>query len=263
MPFYNPGPALRPTIERAVAVLEGAARPFEIVAVCDGATDGSEATIEGSWPEVLTTLTYRPNRGKGFAVRAGMARARGRLVGFIDADGDIPPEVLPELMARAEETGADIVFGSKRAKGATPHLPWVRRAASSGYRLLVRALFDLEVADTQTGVKLFRAEVARALVAEMTEERFAFDVEMFVLARRLGFGSFVEVPIRVDKRYASTISLGEARSIVVDTLKLFFRFRVRRRTLRAGTPSPRGSQAGQGDPTHAGRGVPDQDVDPG
>ncbi len=264
VPFYNPGAALRPTIERAVTALSAAGWTFEIVAVCDGATDGSEATIEGRWPGILTTVSYRPNRGKGFAVRTGMAQARGRLVGFIDADGDIPPEVLPELVARAEETGADIVFGSKRAKGSTPHQPWVRRAASSGYRLLVRILFDLEVADTQTGVKLLNGALARALVAEMVEERFAFDLEMFVLARRLGYRQFVEVPVRLDKRYTSTVSLGEARSILVDTLKLFFRFRLRKgvRTPRPRT-SPGASEAGQSDPAHAGRRVPDQDVDPG
>jgi len=252
VPFYNPGPALRPTVERVVAAVGAAGLAFEVVAVCDGATDGSETTLDGLAPGVVRTLCYRPNRGKGFAVRTGMAEASGRLVAFIDADGDIAPEVLPELMARAEETGADIVYGSKRAKAAAPHLPWLRRAASSGYRLLVRALFDLDVPDTQTGVKLLRAEVARALVATMREERFAFDVEMFVLARRLGYGSFVEVPVRVDKRLRSTVSVREAGSILVDTIKLFFRFRVLGR-----------SQPREGDAADRRPRVPQKDVDPG
>jgi glycosyltransferase involved in cell wall biosynthesis len=251
VPFYNPGPALRPTVERAVAALRSAGLAFEVVAVCDGATDGSEATLEGVAPGVVRTVCYRPNRGKGFAVRTGMAQGTGRLIGFIDADGDIPPEILPELVARAHETGADIVYGSKRAREATPHVPWLRRTASSGYRLLVGALFDLDVPDTQTGVKLLRAELARALVATMREERFAFDLEMFVLARRLGYHAFVEVPVRVDKRYTSTVSFREARSILVDTLKLFFRFRFWPSQPREGEAPDRRSR------------VPQKDVDPG
>jgi len=200
------------------------------VAVSDGATDDSTASLAGLLPGVLETVVLERNRGKGHAVRVGMQRARGRLVGFIDADGDIPPEILPDFVAAAHETGADILFGSKRHPGAQVALPWVRRLSSSAYRMLVRVLFHLSVPDTQTGVKLLRAEVASAVLPSMIEERFAFDLELFVLAQRLGYRSFVEVPVRVDKQYTSTVSVRAARTILWDTLKIYWRFRVQRRT---------------------------------
>jgi glycosyltransferase involved in cell wall biosynthesis len=236
VPFFNPGPVVRTTIERAASALAASGVSAEIIAVCDGATDGSERTLEGLLPGVLQTVVLDANYGKGHAVREGMARARGALVGFIDADGDIPPEVLPGFVDRARETGADILFGSKRQRESRAEVPWVRRVSSSGYRLLVRLLFRLAVPDTQTGVKLLRAEVVSRVLPQMVEERFAFDLELFVLAQRAGYTSFVEVPVRVDKQYASTVSAREAGTIVADTLNLFWRFRVRARRVKSSGP---------------------------
>ena len=254
VPFYNPGTVVRSTIERAATALAAAGAAAEIIAVCDGATDGSLASLEGLLPDVLRTVVLEVNRGKGYAVRAGMAQAAGRLVGFIDADGDIAPEVLADFVRRADATGADILFGSKRHPGAQPHAPLVRRLSSSAYRLLVRALFRLGVPDTQTGVKLLRAEVAAGVLPDMVEDRYAFDLELFVLARQLGFRHFLEVPVTVDKQYTSTISVGAARTIVGDTLKIFWRFRVRRSAARR--------QPGQVHRVDAPGRVPDEDVDP-
>ncbi len=232
MPFFNPGPVVKTTVERVAAALEGEGISAEIIAVCDGATDGSERTLEGLLPGVLTTVVLDANYGKGHAVREGMARARGELVGFIDADGDIPPEVLPGFVEKARASGAAILFGSKRHRASKTEVPLLRRVSSSGYRLLVRLLFNLSVPDTQTGVKLLRAEVVDAVLPKMVEERFAFDLELFVLAQRAGYRDFVEVPVRVDKRYASTVSARGASTILTDTLNLFWRFRVRRSWLR-------------------------------
>ncbi len=237
MPFFNPGPVVRTTVERAATALAGAGVDAEIIAVCDGATDGSEKTLEGLLPGVLQTVVLDANYGKGRAVREGMARASGALVGFIDADGDIPPEVLARFVERARETGAAILFGSKRHRESKAEVPLLRRASSSAYRLLVRLLFNLSVPDTQTGVKLLRAEVLDAVLPEMVEERYAFDLELFVLAQRAGFRDFVEMPVRLDKRYASTVSARGAGTILSDTLNLFWRFRVRRGSVRGSTPA--------------------------
>ena len=192
----------------------------------DGSTDASADHLRGA--PVSEVVCLAPNQGKGSAVRAGLARARGSLVGFIDADGDIPPEILPDLVAVARNSGADIVFGDKGDPGSEISVPPLRRAASALYRGLVRGLFDLGVSDTQTGVKLLREEVVDAVLPEMAEDRFAFDLELFLLAARAGFGSFVAAPVKVDKRHPSGLSVRAARGLLADTLKLFWRWRVRR-----------------------------------
>jgi glycosyltransferase involved in cell wall biosynthesis len=226
VPFYNPGPSLRPTIERASATLRASGASFEVIAVSDGSTDGSEASLVGVLPGVLTTVVLDSNRGKGFAVRLGMQRGTGRFVGFLDGDGDIAPEVLSGFVEALEGDPA-ILFGSKRHPDSVVTVPLARRASSFAYRGLVRLLFHLSVPDTQTGVKLLRADVAAAVLPYMVEERFAFDLELFVIARALGFEPFRELPVRIEKHYSGSISLRSAGSIVWDTLKIHSRFRSR------------------------------------
>jgi glycosyltransferase involved in cell wall biosynthesis len=225
IPFYNPGPQVRRTAERAATALSEAGRTFEIIAVSDGSTDGSERSLDGVLPESLRVVVLPANRGKGYAIRTGMQLAIGEWVGFIDADGDIPSEVLVPMMDLASETGAAIVFGSKRHPESDVTVSGVRRISSWGYRHLVKRLFHLAVPDTQTGVKLLRREVVSALLPLLVEERYVLDLEVFVLAQRLGFVSFVEAPIRVEKQYSSTVSVRSVRSIVWDTLKVYWRFR--------------------------------------
>src|SRR4051794_22310310 len=86
VPFYNPGMALRPTVKRIAASLQDAGVGYEVVAVSDGSTDGSEHTLTGI-PGVRV-IANPVNQGKGAALHTGFAAARGAWVGFIDADGD-------------------------------------------------------------------------------------------------------------------------------------------------------------------------------
>ena len=232
VPFFNPGPStLHDTIERSAATLSKAGISFEIVAVSDGSTDGSPAVLEGLLAGVLRTMVLPVNRGKGYALRAGMSSSSSRYVGFIDADGDIPPEVLGEFVA-ATADGPDIVFGSKLHRGARVHYPLVRKVYSWVYQRLVKVLFDLEVVDTQTGVKLISREVLSALIPLMVEDGFTFDLELFVLARQLGFDHLVGLPVRVEKRASSTISFRSVWSISGHTLAIFWRRRIQGRASR-------------------------------
>jgi glycosyltransferase involved in cell wall biosynthesis len=228
VPFYNPGPAVRTTVERAVAALEGADVSFEVIAVSDGSTDGSEALLADLDPGVVTTVVLPSNRGKGYAVRTGMGRASGRFVGFLDGDGDIEPELVAEFIAVALTEDPAIAFGSKRHPDSRVTVPVIRRIYTWGYRGLVRVLFHLSVTDTQTGIKLIRADALSAIGPRMVEERFAFDLELFVLARELGFDSLRELPVRMDKRSPNTISFRTTRTILWDTISIYKRYRTDR-----------------------------------
>jgi glycosyltransferase involved in cell wall biosynthesis len=226
VPFYNPGPVVRRTIERAANALDATGRAYEVIAVCDGSTDGSEATLRGVRPGVVRIIKLESNRGKGYAVRTGLLQARGRFVGFIDADGDIPPEQLTDFVTVAASGGADIVYGSKRDPRSSVKAPLLRRVFSRSYGGLIRLLFHLPVLDTQTGIKIVRADVASAVVPQMTEDGFAFDLELFVRAYDLGHRSFEALPVRIDKAYTTTISFPAAWTILTDSLRIYWRMRV-------------------------------------
>ncbi len=226
VPFYNPGPRLFSTVEHAVEVLRSTGVTFEILAVSDGSTDGSAASLDSLISEEVHRVVL-PHSGKGGAVRAGLARGRGRYLGFIDGDGDVPPDLLADFVAIALEQWPDVVLGSKRHPGSEVVYPPARRLYSWGYQQLVRLLFHLKVRDTQAGIKLIRREVLDQVLPLMVEDGFAFDLELLVLARHLGFQDMVEAPVRIGERFGSTISVRAVGAIFRDTLAIFWRLRVR------------------------------------
>ena len=224
VPYYNPGPVLRSTVERAVEVLRETGISFEIVTVSDGSTDGSDASLQGIDPDVVVQVVL-PHAGKGNAVRAGLARGRGRYLGFIDGDGDVPPELLAEFVEVVNKRHPDVVLGSKRHPDSDVVYPLARRLYSWGYQQLVRVLFRLDVRDTQAGIKLVRREVLADVLPLMVEQGYAFDLEMLVIAARQGHRDLVEAPVRIGRRFSSTVSRRVVIEMLRDTFAIWWRLR--------------------------------------
>ena len=227
MPYYNPGDRLRATVERAVEVLRRSGATFEIVTVSDGSTDGSERTLDGLAPDVVSRVVLPARGGKGQAVRAGLERGRGRYLGFIDADGDVPPELLGDFVEVVRNQRPDVVLGSKRHRSSQVVYPPARRLYSWGYQQLVRLLFRLDVRDTQAGIKLVRRDVLVDVLPEMTEQGYAFDLELLVVARFFGYRHLVEAPVRIGRRFTSTVSPRVVAEMLRDTLAIWWRLHVR------------------------------------
>ncbi|TMM15268.1 MAG: glycosyltransferase [Actinobacteria bacterium] len=227
VPYYNPGSRLRGTVEALVEVLLESGLSFEVITVSDGSTDGSADSLAGVAGDVRRVVLSR-NWGKGQALRAGLALGRGRYLGFIDADGDLPAELLRPFVSLMGRHEPDILLGSKRHPQSVVHYPPLRRAYSWGYQQLIRLLFHLHIRDTQTGIKLVRRDVLAAVLPHMVEKRFAFDLELFVVARRLGYRRFIEAPVRINERFSSTISPRAVVLLLLDTLAIFYRLRVLR-----------------------------------
>ena len=121
---------------------------------------------------------------------------------------------------------ADVVVGSKRHPLSLVHYPWPRRLQSLAYQLLVRLLFRVKVRDTQTGLKMFRREVAERVVDAALVKRFAFDLELLVLARHFGYVRIIEAPVQIDYKFQSTTSPRAVFSVLWDTAAIFYRLRI-------------------------------------
>ena len=225
VPYYNPGEALAPNIRRLLDVLGSSRLSFEVIAVSDGSTDGSEATIRDIEGEALRHVVLAVNQGKGAALRVGLAAGKGRYLGFIDADGDLDPELLKSFLALVDLYQPDVVVGSKRHPLSKVHYPPIRWVYSIGFQYLVKAMFRLNVTDTQTGIKLVRRDVLAAVLPRMMEKRFAFDLEMLAVARRLGYRRMLEAPVEIEQRFSSTVSIHSVFNTLVDTLAIFYRMR--------------------------------------
>jgi glycosyltransferase involved in cell wall biosynthesis len=231
VPYFNPGDRVRETVDELVRTLSGTGATFEVIAVSDGSTDGSERALADLPSELVRTVRLQHNHGKGEALRVGFTMGRGRFLGFIDADGDLPPDQVATLAAIAHDADTpapDVVLGSKRHPASEVVYPPLRRVYSWAWQQLVLALFGLRVRDTQTGLKLVRREVLADVLPRMLEKRFAFDLELLVVARRLGYHRFVEVPVRIRQRFGSTVSPRAVAGMLADLFAIFYRLRVSR-----------------------------------
>lgn len=224
VPFYNPGVrVLVDTVRRLDDTLAGLGCTYRIVAVSDGSTDGSAEALAAHAMPLVELVTLPVNRGKGAALRAGLACTQGALVGYIDADGDVPPEQLATLARIASVSGADAVLASKVHPDSELAVRRHRSAMSIMFRVGVRVLFRLDVRDTQTGLKLYRGDLIAAIVPKLHEDGFAIDVEMLVAAGRERALSIVEAPVRIVPSNRSTVSWRGALNAGAGLGRIFWR----------------------------------------
>lgn len=228
VPFANRGTHFGSHIGEVMSTLSKSGFTYEVLVVSDESTGPSEDRLAAFAAEHLRFVHLDQNQGKAAALRTVLSMGRGEYLGFIEGDGDIPADVLTDFLDIIRREQPDIVFGSKRHRRSEVSYPPLRRAYSWGYQQMNRTLFGLPIRDTQTGVKIIRRDVLSIALSLMIEKRYAFDLELFVVARKQGFRNFIEMPVRIDHRFGSAISLHYARAMLIDTLAIFYRLRILR-----------------------------------
>ena len=214
---------------------------LEVLVVDDGSSDSSRrilAEAGESNERLQAVFAYEENRGKGAAVAAGVARARGEYVLLADADLSTPLEELPKLTEALRE-GADVAVGSRHVPGAVVDRgPLHRKMTGGTFSGVVRLLTGLRVRDTQNGFKLFRTQDAQRLLAEQICPGFAFDVELLMRADRAGL-RITEVPVVYLHDSRSSVRVASASvEMLRDVTALAWRLRLRDRGGRAEAGQP-------------------------
>ncbi len=168
---------------------------YELLVVVNGSRDATESVARSYLPRFpqLRVIVEARAIGKGGAVMLGLSSARGRLIGFVDADGATPPAAFHELVRRIGDAGAVIASRRHPRSLISPRQPLSRRAASRVFNWFVRLLFGLRISDTQCGAKLMTRAAGRAVLPALGVTRWAFDVDLLFQLRRAGF-AIVEVP---------------------------------------------------------------------
>ena len=198
IPAFNEEARLPGTLRRIAGYLAGRRNllPAEVIVADDGSRDGtSRVASELAMPAnvEMRVLTLAPHRGKGAAVRAGLAASRGARVLISDADLATPIEELETLLP----VQAGIVAGSRalRRELIVRRQPLVRDLLGRFFNLLLRWLRLTSMRDTQCGFKLLDGDLARGLALQLRLDGFAYDVELLARAERVG-QRVTEVPVR-------------------------------------------------------------------
>jgi len=196
---------------------------YEIIVVDDGSSDGTAARVTDMSHPHVRIESSRTNRGKGAAIKRGIAVASGRYL--IMTDADLPYGVRGIDDCRAALKDAALVVGDRtlRPDGGVPVHP-VRQRLSDAFATLVSPLVGMSgIRDTQCGLKGMEAEFARAFLPHSAIDRFAFDVELIVFALENGF-AVRRVPVTLVRNDASTVRpVMDGPNVLADVLRIGWR----------------------------------------
>jgi glycosyltransferase involved in cell wall biosynthesis len=195
VPAYNEAT----TIEATLRQLKGVPLRLEVIAVDDASTDGTGAILDGlaGMGLVHQVLHHSTNRGKGAALKTGIAAATGSVIVAQDADLEYDPAELPRLLAPIKDGRADAVYGS-RFQGGPHRVLFFWHAVGNNLLTLVSNMFtNLNLTDMETGYKLVRADLLKRL--PLTAERFGIEVELTARLAQAG-ARIWELPISYSGR---------------------------------------------------------------
>lgn len=228
VPAYNKETEVFEVVSGFVDELKHLPYDWEIIIVDDASRDRTlreairSKKFNGNTYRIKI-FSYNLNQGKGFALYHGFKQAIGDIVVFADSDLDLPAENLTVALNYFQKAKTDIVIGSKRHRFSRVNYPLIRRVQSLTYQFIIKILFDLSVTDTQVGLKVFRREVLEDCFPRIVVKAFAFDLEMLVVAQKLGYARIIEAPVFLNYNFTSTISIRAIKKVMVDTLGIFYR----------------------------------------
>jgi glycosyltransferase involved in cell wall biosynthesis len=198
MPVFNEAN----TLEEAIHRVQSVRFPKEIIAIDDGSTDGSREILKRLEAEAkekehslneIKVLLQPFNRGKGAAIRAGLAYVTGDVVIIQDADLEYDPQDYLKLLAPILAGKADVVYGT-RFYGEGPHRVFFfwHYLGNQLLTLFSNILTNLNLTDMEVGYKVFRSEILKGI--ELKSNRFGFEPEITMKVAKKGC-RFYEVPI--------------------------------------------------------------------
>ncbi|MCK9423308.1 MAG: glycosyltransferase family 2 protein [Bacteroidales bacterium] len=220
VPAYNEAPALKEFLPRLLNYC--AERNCYLILINDGSTDESKTLLDQfTQTEKIVFLHHKLNRGYGAAIKSGLAACNTELVITIDADGQHALEDIDKLYALMESCDADLVVGSRQHSG---YNSYYRGVGKFIIRNLARILMTVPVQDLNSGMKLYRTELAKQYI-HLAPDTMSFS-DIFTLIFINNRNLVVEEPIHVQKRKTgkSTIGIETAFQTVMEIINIVILF---------------------------------------
>jgi glycosyltransferase involved in cell wall biosynthesis len=194
IPVFNEELTIGNVIERLAAVAQKTGFKYEIIVVDDCSADRS---LEISRSYGVKVFSLKKHWGKGYALRAGFARAKGEIIITIDSDGSHSPEELPRLLTLFLQEKADLVIGSRYLSQKPVATKKLNAVGVSLFNFLIKILIRVEVSDSQSGYRVMNASVLKHMCLE--SRGYEIESEMLVKTVQQGF-KIREVPISFEQR---------------------------------------------------------------
>ncbi len=223
IPAYNEERRLPKTLRAVSEYLEKQEYPYEIIVVSDGSEDWTREAVEEiaqTMPR-LRVIGEQENHGKGYSVRKGMLAAQGEFRLFMDADNATTVDQVEKMWPEFKK-GYEVVIGSRDIMGADIQVPqpWWRRKLGDVFNLLVQVLSGLwGIWDTQCGFKGFSAKAAQEIFSRATINRWAFDVEVLIIAKKLGY-AIREVPVAWVNDPSSKVKFSDMARMLLEVFQI-------------------------------------------
>ena len=191
VPAYQEAARLPRTLERLADFARGCGFPLEILVVVERSADAT-LDIAARFADRhadFQAIDNGPQRGKGHAVRAGMLRARGEQVFYMDADLSVPLAEVDAFLRHFERNpDTAVLIGDRQHARSriTRRQSMLRERMGQTFNRILQRLALASWRDTQCGFKAFRRAACQEIFRRQTLDGFAFDVEVLLLAERLG-----------------------------------------------------------------------------
>lgn len=188
VPAYNEAKLIVDVLSNVIKNLNDNDIHAEIIVIDDASTDATADTvtryIKENPAQKIQLITYKTNRGKGYAIRQGIAEAKGEFLLIQDADHEYDPRDYPRLLAPLLEDKADVVYGS-RFIGGNPHriLFFWHSIGNKFLTMISNAFTNLNLTDMETGYKVFRTAIIQQI--KLKENRFGVEPEMTAKISRI------------------------------------------------------------------------------
>jgi len=194
IPVFNEELTIGNIIERVKAVTEKTRFRNEIIVIDDCSKDKS---LETSKTLGVKVYSLKNHMGKGYALRAGFAEAKGEIIVTIDSDGSHRPEELPRLLAPILKGHADLVIGSRYLNQEPVSAKKLNVSGVRLFNFLIKIFTRTAVTDSQSGYRAMKFAVLKNMRLKSGE--YEIESEMLVKTARQGF-KVTEVPISFEQR---------------------------------------------------------------
>jgi dolichyl-phosphate beta-glucosyltransferase len=222
IPAYNEEKRIEPSLNLVIEYLRNNFNEYEIIVVDDCSTDNTGKIVSKYAPSNVRTIRNEINRGKGYSVKKGILNARYPMVLFSDSDLATPIEELKYFTAYITDHKYDIVIASRNLKNSNikNRQPAYRQVIGKIFPKLVSLIIMKGFKDTQCGFKLFNSDAGKNISHLQTIDGFSFDVEMLLIAKKMGYKVKEAPVVWIDKEGSTVRTIRDGMRMMVDLVRI-------------------------------------------